>query len=60
MDFKQLYKFIESDMLGRRAAGKKPVAGVKTLKKEMKSKIDWVQDINFHPIECKEGDPFGH
>lgn len=60
MDFKQLYKFIESNMLKRREANKNLVAGVKTLKAEIKSKVKWVQDINFHPIECKEGDPFGH
>ena len=33
---------------------------VSSLVDHLKNGVDWIGDINTYPIECKDGDPFGH
>ena len=61
MDFADLYRFAEGTIAARERAGDASViVAVIDLKKHLINGIDWIEDINFHPIECKKNDPLGH
>lgn len=60
MDFIDLYEFAQGLMTARIASGKPSTVPVADLKAELIAKVPWLDDINFHPIETKVGDPKGH
>lgn len=61
MDFADLYRIAEGLISAREEAGKASViVPVVELKKQLTEGVDWIEHINFHPIECKENDPYGH
>jgi hypothetical protein len=61
MDFSELYAFAQSIITSREEAGKvSAIVPVADLKEEIVRKVDWLHDINFHPVETIEGDPLGH
>jgi hypothetical protein len=61
MNFLDLYNIAQAAISEREAAGKRAaVVPVVTLKKELIRGVGWLQDINFHPVEAREGDPLGH
>ena len=61
MDFKDLYNLSETWIDKRVADGSGSFAvPIKYLKQVLKSDIGWIEDINFWPVKCKEGDPLAH
>lgn len=61
MEYVDLYNLAQSIITARSEAGKSSVVvPVTELKAALISGIPWLMDINFHPIETKEGDPLGH
>ena len=61
MDFIDLYRFAQQQLTSRIQAGKaSTVVSVWDLKAELVRGVAWIDDINFHPVETKKGDPLGH
>jgi hypothetical protein len=61
MEYVELYQFAQNIITERSEAGKSlAIVPVSSLKDELIRRIGWLADINFHPVETKDGDPLGH
>lgn len=61
MKYLDLYKIAEQWIDTRLEGKNKTVAvPIKHLKNTLKSEINWIEDINFWPIKCEDGDPLAH
>lgn len=61
MDYVDLYRLAQTIITTRAEAGKaSAIVPVADLKDALIRGISWLDDINFHPIETKEGDPLAH
>lgn len=61
MLFRDLYNFAEKTLDERSEQGLRSViVSINALKKKLIRNVDWLNDINIYPIDCKEGDPLGH
>jgi hypothetical protein len=61
MLFSDLYNFAETYLSEREKAGKKSaIVSIYDLKTHIVENVNWIEDINFWPVDCREGDPLGH
>ncbi|MEM6858619.1 MAG: hypothetical protein AAF559_12170 [Pseudomonadota bacterium] len=61
MEFKELYNFAQEIISQREGDGKiSAIVPVSELKRVLKANVLWLDDVNFHPVEPKDGDPLGH
>ncbi len=60
MDFPDLYKFSEVTIARRSSSGEETLVKIIEVKEHLIQHMNWIEDINIYPIECKKGDPLGH
>lgn len=61
MDFLDLYNLAQDIITARSEAGKaSAIVPVSELRTALIQGVAWLEDINFHPVETKPGDPLGH
>ena len=61
MEFHDLYNFAQAVISQREVDGKtSAIVPVVDLKKELVGKVEWLLDINFHPVDRQPDDPLGH
>lgn len=61
MEYKDLYHASEQWIANRTANNEAVVAvPIAHLKTQVIDAIDWLNGVNFWPVNCHEGDPFGH
>jgi len=61
MNYVNLYHLAQEIITARSDAGKaSAIVPVVELKQALIAGVEWLADINFHPIDTKEGDPLGH
>jgi hypothetical protein len=61
MEFLDLYNLAQKLISEREKAGKNTlIVPVADLKEALIREIGWLEDINFHPVDTRDGDPIGH
>ena len=61
MEFADLYALAQEMIATRIADGKvAAIVPVAELKIALIDRVDWLDDINIHPIDAKDGDPLAH
>lgn len=61
MEYIDLYNLAQRIITTRTEGGKaSAIVPVADLKDALKQGIDWLEDINFYPVDTKDNDPLGH